>query len=147
MSVTERYSDNISFMEIQREQPNFIFNKDLMYDIKRKYNRMNLTSLERKKLIMEEYNKYKRPVMSNEELTKEFLKRINERDERNKRKAIKPNKNLKERVKEQVEILLMGDKIRNKKPYAILMTVITLALGGSYLKYLSEESRKKKKKK
>lgn len=144
MSVTERYSDNTSFMEIQREQPNFIFNKDLMYDIKRKYNRMNLTSLERKKLIMEEYNKHKRPVMSNEELTKEFLKRI---DERNKRKAIKPNKNLKERVKEQVEILLMGDKIRNKKSYAILMTVITLALGGSYLKYLSEESRKKKKKK
>jgi len=59
----------------------------------------------------------------------------------------KPKKSVKERVYEGVETLLMGDNIRNKKSYAILMTVIVLALGGSYLKYLSEDSRKKKNKK
>ena len=58
-----------------------------------------------------------------------------------------PKKSLKERVYEGIETLLMGDNIRNKKEYAILMTVIVLALGGSYLKYLFEESQKKKKKK
>ena len=140
----EEHSDNISFIDFEREQPNFIFNENLLYDIKRKYNRMRLTSLERKKLIMEEYNEKKKPAMSKKELKKEFFKRI---DERNKRKAIKPNKNLKERVKEEAEKIIMGDRLRNKKSYAILMTVIALALGGSYLKYLSEDSRKKKKKK
>ena len=49
-----------------------------------------------------------------------------------------PKKSLKERVYEGFETLLMGDKIRNNKSYAILMTVIVLALGGSYLKYLFE---------
>jgi len=140
----EEHSDNISFMDLEREQPNFIFNENLLYDIKRKYARMRLTSLERKKLIMEEYNKQKKPVMSNKELKKEFSKRI---DERNKRKAIKHNKSLKERVKEEAEKIIMGDRLRNKKSYAILMVVIVLALGGSYLKYLNEDSRKKKKKK
>tara|TARA_B100000424_G_C22653860_1_gene360278 strand:- start:228 stop:479 length:252 start_codon:yes stop_codon:yes gene_type:complete len=58
-----------------------------------------------------------------------------------------PKKSLKERVYEGFETLLMGDNIRNKKEYAILMALIVLALGGSYLKYLFEEPQKKKKKK
>ena len=140
----EEHSDNISFMDLEREQPNFIFNENLLYDIRRKYARIKLTPEQRNKLIIQEYNKQKKPVMSNTELKKEFSKRI---DERNKRKAIKPNKSLKERVKEEAEKIIMGDRLRNKKSYAILMTVIVLALGGSYLKYLSEDSRKKKKKK
>ena len=140
----EEHSDNISFMDLEREQPNFIFNENLLYNIKRKYARIKLTPEQRNKLIIEEYNKQKKPVMSNKELKKEFFKRI---DERNKIKAIKSNKSLKEIVKEEAEQIIMGDKLRNKKSYAILMTVIVLALGGSYLKYLSEESRKKKKKK
>ena len=140
----ERYSDNISFMDLEREQPNFIFNENLLYNITRKYARIKLTPVQRNKLITEEYNEQKKPVMSEKELKKEFFKRI---DERNKRKAIKSTKSLKERVKEGVETLIMGDRLRNKKSYAILVTVIVLALGGSYLKYLSEESRKKKKKK
>tara|TARA_Y100000816_G_scaffold216815_1_gene161961 strand:+ start:292 stop:717 length:426 start_codon:yes stop_codon:yes gene_type:complete len=140
----EEHSDNISFMDLEREQPNFIFNENLLYNIRRKYARIKLTPEQRNKLIIQEYNKQKKPVMSKKELKKEFYKRI---DERNKRKAINPNKNLKERVKEEAEKIIMGDRLRNKKSYAILMTVIVLALGGSYLKYLSEESRKKKKKK
>lgn len=140
----EEHSDNISFIDFKREQPNFIFNENLLYNIRRKYARIKLTPEQRNKLIIQEYNKQKKPVMSKKELKKEFYKRI---DERNKRKAINPNKNLKERVKEEAEKIIMGDRLRNKKSYAILMTVIVLALGGSYLKYLSEESRKKKKKK
>ena len=140
----ERYSDNISFMDLEREQPNFIFNENLLYNIRRKYARIKMTPIQRNKLIKKEYIKQKKPVMSEKELKKEFFKRI---DERNKRKAIKHNKSLKERVKEEAEKIIMGDRLRNKKSYAILMTVIVLALGGSYLKYLSEDSRKKKKKK
>ena len=141
----EEHSDNISFMDLEREQPNFIFNENLLYNIRRKYARIKLTPEQRNKLIIQEYNKQKKPVMSKTELKKEFFKRI---DERNKRKAAARRKSsLKERVKEEAEKIIMGDRLRNKKSYAILMTVIVLALGGSYLKYLSEDSRKKKKKK
>ena len=54
-------------------------------------------------------------------------------------------------MKEEIETLLMGDNIRNKKIIRYSNDSNSLSkhrnLGGSYLKYLSKKSRKKKKNK